>query len=137
MVKRNRVAVAVCALVLVLGGLGAWQTVEARIQTLRAEKGETELARVLRTLGGNDQTAMDDRQRVAGVRSLRHALEKERTGPMTGERRKLLDRGVQYLDGMRPYAARNAAPSSELAETYQEVATIYEPNQQARALSLY
>ena len=137
MAKRNRVAVGVGAVVLVLCAVGAWQTVEARIQTHRAEASESELARLLGTLGKNDQSTMNDMQRLAGVRTLRQALENEHTVPVTGDREQVLERGVRYLEGLRPYADSNPTLGAELAGAYQQLGAIYEPNQRSRALSMY
>ncbi|MFN7922336.1 MAG: serine/threonine-protein kinase [Bryobacteraceae bacterium] len=141
-VNRNRIPVAVAMLVLLLGGFGTWQAVEAQMQTRRAEAREGEIARLLDSL----DRASDKGQpsaRLDSVRRLRRALEQDFTAAwsakpgFTQQRQTLLDRGVRYLDSVRPYAAQDPMLASELAGAYQQVGVLYEPGYRDYALRAF
>src|SRR5712692_1203466 len=110
--KRNHITAAVGALVLMLCGLAAWQARHASVQNRGVEHRESEIPG-LDTFGEKKQAGMDDFQRLAALRTLRQALENERTLPLTIERERALEGGIRYLDGMRPYAAQNPAVGAE------------------------
>ncbi|MEZ5353883.1 MAG: serine/threonine-protein kinase [Bryobacteraceae bacterium] len=143
-VKRNRIPVAVATLLLLLCGFGAWQAVDAQIQNRRASNSEAEVARLLDMLGsGGAGAALQNNARLENVRRVRRAFENEfntawnaRPG-FTPERRQLLDRGVRYLDGMRPYAAQDPGLASELAGAYQQIGGFYERGPRDHALNVY
>ena len=115
-VKRNRVAAAVCALVLLLLVFGTWQTVRAQIETRRVQAGESEIAGLLDELNqskGQGSHAQD-------LRKLRQTLQRDLPTGSTAnpERGDLFRRSLQYLDALRPLAARDPALAAELADTY-------------------
>jgi predicted Ser/Thr protein kinase len=151
--KRNRVAVAVCTLVLVSLGIGTWQTVAAQMHARMADVREAEMKHVLDVLdqqyqatpksaptkGGKDGTA----SRVADIRKLRSALDQDfarawslRPG-LTPERKALLERTAHYLDSIRPYAAQDAALATEIAGAYEQLGVLYEPVYRNYALLAY
>ncbi|HLJ30741.1 MAG TPA: serine/threonine-protein kinase [Candidatus Angelobacter sp.] len=158
--KRNRIAVAVAALILLSGGVGAWKTVEAAILTRQADAKEAAFKRLLDSLyqsisakppTGGGQTAtgpatsplVSPARHVDDIRKLRSALEHDlipawsiRPGD-TPERRALLEQAVRYLDSVRPFAAHDLALAAELAATYKALGVIYEPNSRDHALAAY
>jgi serine/threonine protein kinase len=129
-VKRNRVAVASAMLVMLLALFGAWQALEAQMQTRRVQAKDNEIARLLDTLG---KSSSKPAALVNGVRQFRQALERELPLPSaadptaTGERRALFRRALQYLDGIAPYALQDPALGAELAQSYQSLGVLVEP----------
>jgi serine/threonine protein kinase len=139
-VKRNRIAVAVCTLLVALALFGAWQAVEAQVQSRRAMAKESEVARLLDTL--NRSSA-----RASGVRQVREAMERNfprdsaggPAGPSTAppERRELFMRVLRYLDSLRADAAADSMLASELAQSYQSLGVLAEPLYPDLALSAF
>jgi serine/threonine protein kinase len=159
--KRNRIAVAVAALILLSGGVGAWKTVEAAILTRQVDAKEAAFKRLLDSLyqsisakppsvsgpsgPGHNATSplVTPARRVDDIRKLRSALEHDlipawsiRPGD-TPERRALLEQAARYLDSVRPFAAHDLALAAELAATYKALGVIYEPNSRDHALAAY
>jgi eukaryotic-like serine/threonine-protein kinase len=125
-VKRNRLAVAVAALILVLGIFGTWQTLEAHIQTRRAD----EISRLLDFLDKQDASKISAPIRVEEVRKLREAIGRDLAPAgrnLSTQRIALLQRGMNYLDKVKPYAAQGSDLAREIAAAYKEVGTIYQP----------
>jgi serine/threonine protein kinase len=125
-VKRNRLAVAVAALIFLLGGFGAWQTLEARMQARRAD----EIARMLDFLDKQDAAKISTPVRIEEVRKLREAIGRDLASPghdLSPQRIAFLQRGMNYLDKVKPYAAHDSDLARELAATYKEVGVIYQP----------
>lgn len=127
-VKRNRIAVATCAAIAILGGFGAWQALYAQIQTKRAADREYEIGRLLDALDKRSSAPLPVAARVEDVKKLREAIRKD-LGPdatnLTPQRHALLDRGMNYLEKVKPYAKENPALAGELAGAYREAGTIY------------
>jgi serine/threonine protein kinase len=131
-VKRNRMSVAAAMLVMLLALFGAWQALEAQMQTRRVHAKENEVARLLDTLdksnSQNKPAAL-----VNGIRQFRQALERELPLPSaadptaTAERRALFRRALQYLDGISPDALQDPALGGELAQSYQSLGVLVEP----------
>ena len=142
-VKRNRLAVAVCTMLLVLGMFGAWQALEAQIQTRRAMAKETEIARLLDRLNRNTSQDVPTAARANDVRQIRQALERDfpaasaATSAPSPERRELLRRAIQYLDGLRPYALADPALGSELAQAYQTLGVLADLHYPELALAAF
>ncbi len=157
--KRNRVAVAVCLLVLVSLGIGAWQTVAAQIHARMADVREAEMKHVLDILdqsntlkprpgsahpgSGPSSLPVSAAARVDDIRKLRGALDQDlakawslRPG-LTPERKTLLERTARYLDSVRPYVAESAALATEVAGAYRELGVLYEPVYRDYALLAY
>ncbi|HXK02198.1 MAG TPA: protein kinase [Verrucomicrobiae bacterium] len=121
-VKRNRLAVAVCTFVLFLGAFGAWQALEAKIQTHRAAERETQIAHLLDELNHASARTAPAASRARDVRRLREALQSQAaTSP---QRDDLLNRGLQALDALRPYAAQDPALARELVAAYQALGSL-------------
>ncbi|HTS66356.1 MAG TPA: protein kinase [Candidatus Acidoferrales bacterium] len=121
-VKRNRLAVAVCSLVMVLGVFGAWQALEAKIQTNRAAAREAEITRLLDELSRSSARTAPAASRARDVRRLREAIQSQAgTSP---QRDDLLNRGLQALDALGPYAAHDPALARELVAAYQALAAL-------------
>lgn len=157
--KRNRLAVAVCLLVLVSLGIGAWQTVAAQIHSRMADIREAEMKHVLDILdqrntlkprtgsahpgSGASLSSVSSATRVDDIRRLRGALDQDlaqawslRPG-LTPERKALLERTARYLESVRPYAAENVALATEVAGAYRELGVLYEPVYRDYALLAY
>ncbi len=129
-VKRNRVAVAVSALILSLGGFGAWQALDAQIQTRRAVAREAQIAAILDSLEKQDASTLPEAARVDDVKKLRDALSQDLAGKNQDLKppvRALLQRGVNYLDKVQPLAAGDPALANEVAAAWKQVGTIYQP----------
>jgi predicted Ser/Thr protein kinase len=142
--KRNRLAVVVCALILLSLGIGTWQTVAAQIRSRMADAREAEMKHVLDILDQRNTTAPHaDATRVDDVRKLRSALDHDLAKAwslrpaMTPERKALLERTARYLDGVRPYVMENAVLAVEIAGAYQELGVLYEPVYRDYALLAY
>lgn len=129
-VKRNRLAVAVAVLIALLCGFGAWQAVEAQIQSRRATEKEAEVSRLLDRVENRDAAQVPASERVEDVKKVREALSigiAPAGGDLTPQKRALLQRGVQYLDKVQPYAGQDPALAGELAAAWKQVAVIYKP----------
>lgn len=142
--KRNRVAVVVCALIVLSLGIGTWQTIAAQIRDRMADIREAEMRHVLDILDQrNTITPHAGTARVEDIRKLRSALDHDLgkawslRPAMTPERKALLERAARYLEGVRPYAAENAALALEVAGAYQQLGLLYEPVYRDCALSAY
>ncbi len=146
-VKRNRIAVSTAAVLVLAVGFGAWQTLEARMLSNKAEDREAQIRSLLDILdtggkaGGRTQSvAATGRNPNAGgrldqVRQLRRAFETDfaaawsiRPG-FTPGRQQLMDRSIRYLDGMRPHCDQDAALAVEVAGAYQQIG-IFQDNPQ-------
>ena len=139
-VKRNRLAVAACALMALLAGFGAWQALEAQIQSRRAVARDVEIARLLDSLDKRDASSLPAATRVEDVRKLREAMRHDLAGdgrPLTIQRHALLDRGMQYLDKVKPFASKDSVLAGELAGAYKQAGTIYQPAYPRMALTAY
>jgi predicted negative regulator of RcsB-dependent stress response/predicted Ser/Thr protein kinase len=126
-VKRNRLAVAACAVMAVLGLFGAWQALEAQIQTRRAMDREAQIARLLDALDKKDAASLPFSARE-DVKQLREAIHQDLGSDetaLTPKRQALLDRGMKYLEKVTPLAAQDPALAGELAVAYREAGTIY------------
>jgi predicted Ser/Thr protein kinase len=131
-VKRNRLAVAICALLIVLGVFGASQALEARGQSRRVLAREAEIARLARlldVLDKRDSANLPASVRVEDVRQLREALGRDL--PSAGhalipQQRALLQRGMNYLEKVKPYAAGDPALAGEVAAAWKQVGVIYQ-----------
>ncbi|HEY2390224.1 MAG TPA: serine/threonine-protein kinase [Candidatus Angelobacter sp.] len=142
--KRNRMAVAVCLLILLSLGVGTWQTVTAQIHARMAEVREAEMTHVLDVLDQrNTAKQSTGPARVEDIRKLRGALDHDlvkawslRPG-LTPERKALLERTSRYLDSLLPYVAQNAMLAVEVAGAYQELGTLCEPVHRDYALLAY
>jgi eukaryotic-like serine/threonine-protein kinase len=129
-VKRNRLAVAVAVLIALLGGFGAWQAVEAQIQSRRATEKEAEVSRLLDRVENRGAADVPASERVEDVKKVREALSSgiaPAGGDLTPQKRALLQRGVQYLDKVQPFAGKDPALAGELAAAWKQVAVIYKP----------
>jgi len=142
--KRNRIAVVVCALIFLSLGIGTWQTIAAQIRARMADVREAEMKHVLDILDQRNTVAPHaNTARVNDLRRLRSALDHDLAKAwslrpaMTPERKALLERTARYLDGIRPYAAENAALALEIAGAYQELGVLYEPVYRDGALLAY
>lgn len=140
--KRNRLATAVVALVLLSVGLGVWKTIQAQIQTRQIETREAEVKRLLDSLDRNTDVKPSP-STVDGVRKLRRALEKDlapawsaRPGN-TPARQMLLQRTSHYLDSLRDFGTLDAVLAAELAGAYLQLGSLYEPSSQEHALTAY
>jgi hypothetical protein len=125
-VKRNRLAVAVATLILLLGIFGAWKTLEARIQSARAD----DMSLLIGLLERQDPATVSAPVRVQEVRKLREAIGRDLASGgrnLSPQRIALLQRGMKYLEKVKPYAAADAELAREVAATYKEVGTIYQP----------
>jgi serine/threonine protein kinase len=139
-VKRNRIAVAVATLILTLSVFGAWQGLEAQIQTRRAVAREAEITRLLDSIDKKGGAGESAAVRVDDVRKLRTAIERDMSpgeGELTPQRRALLQRGMKYLDKVKPLAAQDPALAGEVAGAYKQVGTIYKPISPGIALLAY
>jgi tRNA A-37 threonylcarbamoyl transferase component Bud32 len=129
-VKRNRLAVAACMLLVLLAVFGAWQALEAQIQTRRVVAKETEIARLLDTLNKNNTQNALPAARVEGARQIRQALQRDlpagspEAAAATPERHELLRRALEYLDSLRPFAIGDPALANELAQSYQALGAL-------------
>jgi len=142
--KRNRLAVVVCALILLSLGIGTWQTIAAQIHARMADAREAEMKHVLDTLDQRNTVAPHaGAARVDDVRKLRSALDHDLAKAwylrpaMTPERKALLERTARYLEGVRPYVMENAVLALEIASAYQELGVLYEPVYRDYALLAY
>lgn len=131
--RRNRAAAAVVALVLALGGFGAWQTLRAQIETHRATARETEIARLLDRLNAGSSRAAPGGSRTQDLRKLRQAIERDfpaafaaRPGA-TPEMEELLRRSLAYLDALQSLAPQDAELVSELVTTYRALGSVAQP----------
>jgi serine/threonine protein kinase len=142
--KRNRLAVVVCALIFLSLGIGTWQTITAQIHARLADVREAEMKHVLDILDQRNTVAPHaGAARVDDVRKLRSALDHDLAKAwslrpaMTSERKALLGRTARYLDGVRPYVVENAALALEIASAYQDLGVLYEPVYRDCALLAY
>lgn len=153
--KRNRVAVVVCALIVLSLGIGTWQTVAAQIHARMAYAREAAVKSILESLERNSSkppagpphpgslSLRSPAPHVEDVRKLRNALEQDlvpawtlRPG-LTPERKALLERTAHYLEGLRPDVALNPMLAVEVAGAYQELGVLYEPSNREFALLAY
>lgn len=151
--KRNRAAVAICAVVLAALGIGTWQMVSAQIQAKLASAREAGVRNILEALERKASTTGTARPRagkcppsavrVEDIRKLRNALKQDLGSALslhpelTAERKALLQRAVLYLDGVRPCVAQDAALATEVASTYQDLGTLYQASYPTLALPVY
>jgi predicted Ser/Thr protein kinase len=142
--KRNRLAVVVCALILLSLGIGTWETIAAQIRARMADAREAEMKHVLDILDQRNTIAPHaGTARIDDVRKLRSALDRDLAKAwslrpaMTPERKALLERTASYLDGVRPYVMENAVLALEIAGAYQELGLLYEPVYRDCALLAY
>jgi tRNA A-37 threonylcarbamoyl transferase component Bud32/predicted negative regulator of RcsB-dependent stress response len=129
-VKRNRLAVAVCALVVILGIFGGWQALEARSQANRVVAREAEIAQLLDALDKRNAANVPPSVRVEDVRKLREALKTDLASAgtdLTPRRRSLLQRGMDYLDNVKQFTPGDPALAGEVAAAWKQVGAIYEP----------
>ena len=142
--RRNRVAVAIAALILSSCGVGVWKTLQAHNQAILAQASQDALTRMLDRLEqktgpepANNSIAVSA-QRVDNVRNLRHALQQNPTSVMlTSQRRTLLERAANYLDSMGIYAVNNAALAAELAAAYMQIGVLYQPGYRDQAIAAF
>lgn len=153
--KRNRAAVAICAVVLAALGIGTWQMVTAQIRSRLIEAREAGVRSILEALerkapkpgAGTPRPRAGlcppSTVRAEDVRTLRNALKQDLDPAsslhpeFTAERKALLQRAVIYLDGVRPCIAQDAALATEVAGAYQELGTLYETRFPQLALVAY
>jgi hypothetical protein len=136
--KRNRIAVAAGGLILMLGIFGATQAVEAHNESQKAAAADAVVSRLLDILDKQDAGGMPEADRVDSVNRLSAALQHDipkDTKTLSNERKALLERGMKYLDRMRPYASEDIALAHAVAGAYREVGTIYRPSNAALALA--
>jgi predicted Ser/Thr protein kinase len=127
-VKRNRLPVAAGLLIFILGTFGAWQALEAQIQTRRAVDREAQISRLLDVLDRKDAANVPVAARVEDVKKLREAIHQDLGSDgtaLTPQRQALLDRGMNYLEKVKHFAAHDPALAVELAGAYREAGTIY------------
>ena len=133
-VRRNRLATAVAALLLLLVGLGAWQAVEARVQHARADAAQSLLDRVSARLANWSRlTPSEQAEDVRQVRSLLSLRPVDDDGRPV-DRLKVI-KGVQnYLD--RAGAMTNSPEvAREVASSYKALADV-QPDRTAAAATL-
>jgi tRNA A-37 threonylcarbamoyl transferase component Bud32 len=127
-VRRNRLAVAGCAAFALLAVFGAWETLEAQLESRKAIERDAEISRLLDVLDQKGVGTGADFTRIDDVRKLREAIHADlgsKNVALTPERKALLDRGVSYLEKVKPYAAKDPALAGELAGAFREAAAIY------------
>jgi predicted Ser/Thr protein kinase len=127
-VKRNRIAVATAAVIALLGAFGAWQAIEAKMQTERAIDREAQITRLLDALDKRDAATLPVSARVEDVKKLREAINQDLGADgavLTPQRQALLDRGMNYLEKVKPFAAQDPALAGELAGAFQAAGKIY------------
>lgn len=152
--KRNRMAVAICVVVLAALGIGTWQMVTAQIHTRLADAREAEVRSILEALERKAPKPKDTARsrdggcppssvRAEDVRKLRNALKQDLRPVLllhpvlTPERKGLLQRTALYLDGVRPCVAQDAALATEVAGAYQELGALYEASYPQLAIVVY
>jgi hypothetical protein len=146
--KRNRVSVAVCAVVLAALGIGTWQAVAARMHERELRAREAAVKQVLEMLERKTPLAHlapsnpIRMARVEDVRQLRATLEKELipawtsgTGSTPG-RVALLMRAARYLNEVLP-GVTEPVMAAEVAGAYQDLGTLFEVFYPKFALSAY
>jgi predicted Ser/Thr protein kinase/predicted negative regulator of RcsB-dependent stress response len=134
-VKRNRVSVSVAAVIAVLGIFGASQALEARIQTRRALEREAEIARLLDAYDKKDPASLPISARD-DVKKLRDAIRQDLAPdgkPLTPKSQALLDRGMKFLEKVKPLAAQDPGLAVELSGAFQDAGTIYRNSSPQRA----
>jgi eukaryotic-like serine/threonine-protein kinase len=134
---RNRAAVAVCTLILILCGFGAWQAVEAKIQTQRAAALQGRITNLLERLESRNSAGLPASARVEDVRKLREAMARDLgdgSHSLTPEKNALLRRGLKYLEKVKPFAASNPVLAGEVADAYKQAGEIYQPADPRMAL---
>ena len=127
-VRRNRLAVAACAAMVLLAIFGAWETLEAQLESRKAIERDAEISRLLDALDQKGVGSGASFSRVEDVRKLREAIHTDlgsKNVTLTPERKALLDRGVSYLEKVKPFAAQDPALAGELAGAFREAAAIY------------
>lgn len=127
-VKRNRIAVAAGIVMALLGVFGTWQAVEAQMQTRRAIDREAQIALLLDALDRKDAATLPVSARVEDVKKLREAISQDLAADgavLTPQRQALLDRGMNYLEKVRPFAVQDPALAGELAGAFQAAGKIY------------
>jgi len=152
--KRNRTAVAICAVVLATLGIGTWQMVSAQIRARLIDAREAGVRSILEALERKAPQpgrgtwpragqCPPSTVRAEDVRTLRNALKQDLDPALslypefTAERKALLRRAVIYLDGVRPCIAQDAALATEVAGAYQELGKLYESRFPQLALVAY
>ena len=136
-VQRNRLAVAVCALIAALLGFGTWQAIEAQIQTRRALAKEAEIARLLDSVEKRDAATLPASDLLQDVKDLRAAMERDLAPnghALTPRQQTLLQRGMSYLNKVQPYAARDPKLATEVAAAWKQVGIILQPANRKLAL---
>jgi predicted Ser/Thr protein kinase len=134
-VRRNRLAVGACGLMAVLGLFGAWQALEAQIQSHRAMDREAEITRLLDVLDKKNAatlpiSARDDVKKLRDA--IRHDLAPD-DKPLTPQSQALLDRGMKFLEKVKPLAAQDPGLAVELSGAFQDAGTIYRNSSPQRA----
>ena len=145
-IKRKRVAVGIAAAALLSCSVGAWQIVQAQQQVRMVEVREAAMRQLLDRFDQRAATpgagnAVDNTgQHIDDIKQFRRAIRQDlapafsaRPG-LTPSRQALLERGVKYLDGIRGYAAQDAALAVELVGAYQDLGLLYQPVKRDRAL---
>jgi hypothetical protein len=160
--RRNRVAVAVAALVLLSSGVGIWKTMQAQYLARQIEAREAVVQRLLDgferrnsskpsaspaqrgpSSSPSSSPSLSSGSRVDDIQKLRHALEKDLAATwsaqpgITPQRQALLERVLKYLDSVRTYAEQNPLLANELAAAYKDVGVLYEPSLSNHALMAY
>ncbi|MEO8663541.1 MAG: serine/threonine-protein kinase, partial [Bryobacteraceae bacterium] len=155
--RRKKVAVAVAALVVLLCGAGAWEAVLAQNQTRLARSAEAEVRRLLdemdrRQKAGRASGARKGQAKngvmsaaavAADVQQLRRIIQQDlgsgatARGPLSPERRDLLDRSAMYLNGISASTAGNPDLGLEVASAYQEIGVLYQNGYRDRALHAF
>ena len=139
-ISRNRLVVAVCSLVLFLGIFGTWQALEARTQSHRAAAGEAQIAKLLDKIDQRGAAQENLPALLADVKQLRQALDSQAADPqqeLTPQGRAVLERGVKYLEKLKPYAAKYPALATEVAYSYKQMGVIYQTGQPKLALEAF
>jgi len=127
-VGRNRLGAAACAALVLLAVFGAWETLEAQLESRKALERDAEISRLLDALDRKGVGDGANFTRVEDVRKLREAIHADmgaKNAVLTTERKALLDRGVNYLQKVKPFAAQDPALAGELAGAFREAAAIY------------
>jgi serine/threonine protein kinase len=125
-VKRNRLAVAACALILLLGGFGGWQMVEARLQARHV----AELSRLLDNVEKTNAAKASASDLLDYVKKFREALARDLTPTgktLTALQQTLLQRGMKFLEKVRPAAENDPKLAIEVAAAWKQVGILYQP----------
>jgi hypothetical protein len=145
LLKRKRVAAAVLAGFLVLGGFGLWQL--RRVTAIR-EVGASQEAQLRNLLAGlearlsssvSEPIAKVVQQRIEDIRALRKAFSVDfpaavvRRAGHAPELDALLERGIRYLDNVRNASPSDAGLVLEISGAYEELGLLEEKSPYSNA----